>query len=59
MNFRQPSRRTGQSLARQINWARWGRLLRRYWWVYPAWLVLKWGTIFLLGNWAWEEWFAV
>jgi hypothetical protein len=48
-----------RSLLRRINWARWGRLLRRYWWVYPAWLVLKWGTIFLLGNWAWEAWFAV
>lgn len=31
------------------SWPALRRLLRRYWWVYPAWLVLKWGTLLLLG----------
>lgn len=35
-----------------------GRLLRRWWWVYPAWLLLKWGTIFAVGYFAWDEWLA-
>lgn len=44
-----------RSWLRRINRSRWGRLLRRWWWIYPAWLVLKWGTIFLVGWLAWEE----
>jgi hypothetical protein len=29
--------------------SRFGRFLRRYWWAYPAFLVVKWGTIGALG----------